>query len=309
MTLFKRVDYKTLTPVGLEAGDAADSGHAAAGSPRMIGAILVDEGRIAEDDVDRVRRFASEQGVRFGEAAVSLKLVTPEDVDFALARQFDFPVVERAATGAMHDGVAAAHDPLNPRLESLRSLRSQLSLRWLTSARRGVLAISSADRGDGRSWLAANLATAFAQAGQRTLLIDADLRNPCQHRLFNLDNSTGLTALLTGRAAGKDVLHRIHPDLRLFVLTAGQVPPNPQELLMRPVFDTLLNRFAHLFAVVVLDTPAASVASDAHIVAARAGSALLLSRRHHTRLSALKTASADMAATGVQVVGTVINEH
>jgi len=110
-------------------------------------------------------------------------------------------------------------------------LRSQISLRWTHPKERKSLVIASAGRGEGRSWLAANLATVFAQMGERVLLIDADLRHPRQHELFNLNNSVGLSALLTGRA-GREIVVRIHPKLRLFVLPAGLLPPNPQELLV-----------------------------------------------------------------------------
>ena len=75
------------------------------------------------------------------------------------------------------------------------------------------------------------------------MLIDADMRHPRQHELFNLNNAVGLSALLTGRA-GKEIVSRIHPQLRLFVLPAGALPPNPQELLGRQVFDLVLEKFA-----------------------------------------------------------------
>src|SRR6202030_2464775 len=97
------------------------------------------------------------------------------------------------------DEVIAAHGPQNSTVEPIRKLRSQLMIRWLNTAHRKVLAITSPDRGEGRSWLAANLAVAFAQVGLRTLLIDADMRRPQQHRLFNVDNALGLSAFLTGR--------------------------------------------------------------------------------------------------------------
>jgi len=78
-------------------------------------------------------------------------------------------------------------------------------LGWLNNAARGALAITSPEPARGAAGWPQNLAVLFAQAGQRTLLIDADLRQPCQHRLFNLDNSVGLSAVLTGRANGRDV--------------------------------------------------------------------------------------------------------
>src|SRR5258708_24807858 len=141
-------------------------------------------------------------------------------------------------------------------------------LRWFSSATRKVIAVTSPERGEGRSWIAANLATMFAQLGERTLLIDADMRQPRQHRLFNIDNSVGLSALLTGRA-GREIARRIHPQLRLFVLPAGILPPNPQELLARPVFDVILDHFPAQFRLVILATPAVCETAGRQILPAQ----------------------------------------
>jgi protein-tyrosine kinase len=181
-------------------------------------------------------------------------------------------------------------------------------LRWLSLKPHKALAITSVDRGDGRSWLAANLATVFAQAGKRTLLIDADLRNPSQHRLFNLDNALGLSALLTGRALGRDVIRRMHPSLRLFVLPSGALPPNPQELITRNIFDEFLLKLSTMFDVIILDTPAASDGGDAHIIAARAGSAVVVVRRNRTKVRILTELVTSLTETGTRVIGSVAND-
>jgi chain length determinant protein tyrosine kinase EpsG len=190
----------------------------------------------------------------------------------------------------------------------LRALRSQLTLRWFNDSNHKVVAITSPGRSEGRSWLAANLATVFAQIGERTLLIDADMRHPRQHELFNLGNSVGLSALLTGRA-GKEIVSRVHPPLRLFVLPAGIIPPNPQELLGRPVFELVLERFTDQFDVIIIDTPAAIETADAQIVAKRAGAAVMVARRNLTRHSQMAAAMQSLGQTGVNVIGSVINEH
>jgi len=292
-----------------EASDVVDIATREPDGRRAIGTILIEEGRLRAGDIDRIQRFARERGLRFGDAAVQLRMASQNDIDLALARQFDYPAVVRGGRDGVADGVVAAYSPQCSALEPLRTLRSELTLRWLKSTTRPMLAIASPERGEGRSWLAANLATLFAQSGQQTLLIDTDMRNPCQHRLFNLDNAAGLSALLTGRTAGRDIVRRIHPQLKLFVLTAGLVPPNPQELLLRPIFETMLDRFAQVFNVVVLDTPAATSSADSQIVSSRAGAALLLSRRHRTRVSALAATMRSLAETGVNVVGSVVNEY
>ena len=276
---------------------------------RAIGNILLDAGRLSQEDVDEIRAYAGKNGMRFGDAAVQMNRATPEDVEFALSRQFNYAVFPQDLEGAVDPSVIAGHDPQSAVVEELRTVRSRLLLGWLNTAERNVLAITSPERGDGRSWLAANLSTVFAQAGMRTLLIDADLRRPQQHRLFNIDNEIGLSELLTGRRAGKDIAHRIHPQLRLFVVTAGMVPPNPQELLVRESFDFVLDRFAEQYDVVVLDTPPATESADAEILAARAGAAILMMRRNSTRQARLLQAMDCLTRSGTKVIGTVINDH
>jgi protein-tyrosine kinase len=275
---------------------------------RAIGSILVEQGRLTAQDVDEIQRFANAQGMRFGEAAVQMKRITEHDIELALAHQYNYPILARGGQGGVADDVIAAHQPQSETVEPLRALRSQLILRWFNSTTRKVFAVTSAERGEGRSWLAANLATMFAQLGERTLLIDADMRHPRQHRLFNIDNSVGLSALLTGRA-GREIARRIHPQLRLYVLPAGIIPPNPQELLARPVFDVILDHFAAQFGLVIIDTPAVSETADAQILAANAGNAVMVARRNHTRQAKLAAAMEILTDTGVHVIGSILNEH
>lgn len=275
---------------------------------RAIGAILIEQGRLNVEDVEEIQAFANLHGLRFGDAAVQLQRLSQLDIESAIAQQYNYPVLARGGDSGVADDVIAGYQPQSEAVEPLRALRSQLILRWLNGTKRKVLAVTSAERGDGRSWLAANLATMFAQLGERTLLIDADMRHPRQHRLFNIDNSVGLSALLTGRA-GREIARRIHPQLRLYVLPAGVLPPNPQELLARQVFEVVVDHFAAQFSVVIVDTPAISETADAQILAANAGSAILVARRNHTLQSKLLNAMEMLTQTGVNVIGSVMNEH
>jgi protein-tyrosine kinase len=273
---------------------------------RALGAILVEQGLLKPEDVDEIQRFAGSRGIRFGDAALQLGLLTQRDVDVAIAQQFNYPTVPRGGKNGVADDVVAAYLPQSDLIEPLRALRSQLSLRW--DGDHKILAITSPSRGEGRSWLAANLATVFAQMGKRTLLIDTDMRYPRQHQLFNLDNAVGLSALLTGRA-GREIVCRIHPQLRLFVLPAGILPPNPQELLGRQVFDLVLRLFADQYDLIIMDTPAVAEVADAQIVAARADATIVLARRNYTRKALLNSAMRNLTQSGVNVIGSVITDH
>jgi len=278
---------------------------------RSIGSILVEQGHLKLEDIDQIQRFADQHGLRFGDAAVRLNLLTSADVDVAIAQQFNYPILARGGDGGVGDDVVAAYQPQSELIEPLRALRSQLLLRWRKRPEPAapiVLAITSPERDEGRSWLAANLATVLAQNGDRTLLIDADMRHPRQHELFNFSNNVGLSALLTGRAGGQ-IIRRVHPQLRLFVLAAGIPPPNPQELLGRTVFDAVLERFSEQYGVVIIDTPAATETADAQILASRAGAAIMVARRNHTRHKKLAVTMQSFTQTGVNIIGSLINEY
>ena len=276
---------------------------------RSIGAILVEHGLLDLRKVEVVQKYAIERSIRFGDAAIQLNLITHDDVEFALARQFKLPQFQLGNNGVAQE-VVTAHGPQSEFVEPIRGLRTQLMVRWLPDAQRRILALTSPGRGEGRSWLAANLAVAFAQVGMRTLLIDADMRNPQQHRLFNLGNVPGLSALLTGRGRAS-MAHRIHPQLRLFVLPAGQVPPNPQELLAGSAFSVVLDRFAEQYdgGIVLIDTPAAAETSDAQLIVAKAGAAFVLGRRNYTRQGKLSSTMRDLKSTGANIVGCVLNNY
>ena len=273
---------------------------------RSIGAILVDTGRLSLPDAERILAVQQQEGLRFGEAGLKLGILKTEDIAFALARQYDYPYLLPGET-AVSTEVIAAHNPFSPQVEALRALRSQLMLRWFSGEREThALAIVSPGRGEGRSWLAANLAVMFSQLGQHTLLIDADLRSPRQHTLFGLDNRSGLSSVLANRAQ-VDTIRRIGSFVDLSVLPAGPQPPNPQELVSRPLFANLLEELSNEFGVIIIDTPAAADCADAQTIATRASGALLLARKHMTSMEALAALADNLRQTGVQLVGSTVS--
>lgn len=279
----------------------------ATGNGRSIGAILIDNGRLSTENAERILRLQKEQGKRFGDAAIELGLVSEDDIRFALSSQFDYPYLGAGDNSLSHE-LVAAYKPFSPVVEQLRALRSQLMLRWFdTEARRKTLAIVSPGNGEGRSFIAANLAIVFSQLGERTLLIDADLRAPRQHELFKLGSSTGLSGLMAGRA-NADAVVRVPSLLGLSVLPAGAVPPNPQELLGRPAFVELLQSISSDFDVVIIDTPAANKYADAQTIAVRAGAALMLTRKNRSAIPAIIRLSETLQQSGATLVGSVLNE-
>lgn len=286
---------------------AAATHFTPAANGRSMGVILVDAGRISSANTERVMVYQRQNGgIDFGEAGKALGLLTDDDVRFALAVQFDYSYVPEESN--LSHELVAAYQPDSPVAEQLRMLRSQLMLRWFdNSAEQKGLAVVSASAAEGRSYIAANLAIVFSQLGERTLLIDADLRAPRQHKIFSLGHKAGLSDMLVG-LAGADAVTAIGALPNLSVLSAGTIPPNPQELLGRQNFAKLLQSLGHDFDVMIIDTPAASVCADAQTVAARAGAALIVARQDKSSMPQLARLTRSLRDFGVTLVGSVLND-
>lgn len=277
-------------------------------SDRSIGAILIDSGKLSIENAEQILHLQKSENLRFGDAAISLGLLTKADIQHALARQFDYPYLS-ADDGAVSPSLIAAYSPYTHQVETLRTLRSQLMLRRFTGQpNRKMLSIVSPSRGEGRSFLAANLAIVFSQLGERTLLIDADMRHPCQHELFKLNNQYGFSSLLSGRGGEGPLAQRVGNFIDLSVITSGPIPPNPQELLGRETLTELLAELNEKFDVILIDTSPANDFADAHIVTARAGAAIVLARNNHSMLELVSSQTDALSRSGVEVIGTVLNE-
>ena len=252
-------------------------------------------------------RLQEIENLRFGDAGIKLGLLSELDIQHALASQYDYPYLQ-IGNKEVSDALVAAYNPYSHQVELLRTLRSQLMLRRFTGqSNRKMLTIVSPGRGEGRSFIAANLAIVFSQLGERTLLIDADMRHPCQHELFKLENRRGFSSALAGRD-DLQVVQRVNNFVDLSVLTAGPTPPNPQELLGRPTLKTLLNNLVEEFDVILIDTPPSADFADAHTLSAIAGAAVVLARKHYTQVEQVSQQKQSMAQSGIEVVGTVLSE-
>jgi len=277
------------------------------GAGRSIGAILIDSGGLTPDAAERILKLQKEQGLRFGDAAIQLGLLTEADIQQALSRQYDYPYL-MPGDERVSEAVVAAFKPFSPIVEQLRAVRSQLMLRWFDAEiGHKTLAVVSASRADGRSFTAANLAVVFSQLGERTLLIDADLRNPSQHQFFRLENKLGLSSLLAGRAELAEAVTRIPGLVDLSVLPAGATPPNPQELLARPVFNALMATVAGQYDIVIVDTPAGAETADSQTIAARSRGAVVVARKDMSSAPTLQAFITSLQHSGVAVVGAVLN--
>lgn len=276
-------------------------------SPRVtdssIGGLLLESGKISPENAERVLRMQKELGIRFGEAAQRLGLITEADIQHVLARQFDYPYLQ-VGEGKFSSELVAAYQPFSPQVEQLRAVRSQLMLRWFARGRRS-LAIIAIDADDGASQFAANLSVVFSQLGEHTVLVDANLRTPQQKQVFDLQSRAGLSDILAGRA-DLGVVTKVESFVDLSVLAAGTLPPNPQELLSRSSFRTLNIQLQESYDVVLYDVAPFSSGADALAVAVQAGGVLLVARRNKTPLASISAMRDQITQAGAEVVGSVL---
>lgn len=272
---------------------------------QSLGDILVKAGKLQPQDAEQIIQYQHIHRVRFGEAAIKLKLISSDDLEFALASQFSYPYLHSGEGGFSKD-LIAAYKPFSKQVEALRAVRSHLMLRWFTDERK-VLTVVSPGTQEGRSYTIANLGVVFSQLGERTLLIDADLRTPRLHTIFNLTNDVGLSSLLSGRQTA-NVIQRVDKFSNLSVLPAGPIPPNPLELLSNAAFTRLLASVHAEYDVVLMDTPAANLYTDSEIIASRAGGVLVIANKGKTRLKDVKRLTERLKSDGMLVVGSVLNE-
>ncbi|WP_028310700.1 polysaccharide biosynthesis tyrosine autokinase [Derxia gummosa] len=274
-----------------------------------IGEILRRIRPLSDEQIQQILQHQRDHGTRFGEAAVALDLATGDEVLWALSQQFHYPYLPKARWAAGSELVTAS-DPFSDVAESFRDLRSRLMMNATPDDARRAIAVVSHDPGDGKTFFAANLAIAYSQLGARTLLIDADMRHPRLHSVFDLgDHSIGLSnALLTGRL-DTDAVHQAEELPSLFVLPVGTEPPNPLELVQRPAFGLLLSKLLARFDHVIVDTPAASYGADARVIAAKCGAALAIARKGHTRVPQLQSFLALLGKSPARMLGVVMNEH
>jgi protein-tyrosine kinase len=274
-----------------------------------IGFILMRAGRLKKEDVVRIISSQRQNGMRFGDAAIKLGLLDEGDVRSALAHQYDYAYVTHGESTISKE-VITAYEPSSPTAEAIRALRSQLMMRWFdpNDSTRNAVAITGPERGVGRSWLAANLAVAFAQLGKSTVLLDGDLRDPRQQHLFGVNNRVGVSQLLCNRARLADVLHRNRVLPNLAVLPAGALPPNPQEIIARGGFERLMSELRCSADIIVVDTPAESQACDGRIIAKHVGGALVVSRQHQSSSTQLANYFKALAESGVPVLLTVVTQ-
>jgi protein-tyrosine kinase len=266
-------------------------------------------GNLSEAQVEAIRGFQRRKGLTFGEAAITLGLVRRDSLFLALSKRYNYPVLNFGSDEARFSReLVVGYQPFSKGAEAFRSIRSALATGPLSQGKNAFVVIG-ARPGVGTTNFAANLALSFAQMAVPTLLVDANLRKPRLATLFGVDSkSEGLVEALTHcEPDAPPVAIDIVPGLSLLI--AGATAPHPQELLSSKEFLNLSQNAQRNYGVVIYDTPPALENADAYVVASRVGAAILIARRHRSKVKDIKTVSQALEGFQCEIAGTVLEYY
>jgi protein-tyrosine kinase len=290
---------------------------------------LISQLRLSQGKIEQVTSLAEELGISFHRAAIELGFINEDEIpraqETALQPESSEGIgpieaaIRKLAGGPRRRKINAStrfcvlgshlvlvNDPYHEDSEKLRALRTELMLLMQQDGQSCVMSISSAFAGEGRSQLAAELAVAFAQLGRNTLLVDADMRNPRQHVIFEgCGDEDGLAHALISSSHPQVLGVKDLPNL--YVLPTGQTPPNPLELLSTHHFRRLVSDWRSSFDFVIIDTPAIGKFADGLAVATVAERALIACRAKHTTYRGFKDMLRRLAMAETRVMGAVMN--
>lgn len=210
-----------------------------------------------------------------------------------------------ALSTKLDPSLCAFHHPRSAQAEAYRAVRTALYFST-RGERHKVIQVSSAEPGDGKSTLAANLAISIAQSGRRVLLLDADFRRPRVHKLFGLERKGGLPLVINGTAEPDDEIQETEVA-NLWTLTCGTRPDNPSELLTSAQFEEFLDVVREKYDFVIVDTPPLLAVTDPSAVAARVDGVLLTLRLSPRARGQIRRSSELLESMGANILGVVVN--
>ena len=202
--------------------------------------------------------------------------------------------------------LAALLYPRSGAAEAYRALRTNLEFASVDAPIRTLLVTSSAP-GEGKTVTAANLAVVFAQAGRRVFLVDADLRKPGVHQMFDLPNEHGLTTLFRGDAVALDAVSHEGEQSNLRILTSGPLPPNPAEVLGSQRMRAVLERVMEGADLVIIDSPPLQAVTDSAVLSSYVDGTLFVIDARRSRRGTVRKAREALALAGANVLGAVLN--
>jgi capsular exopolysaccharide synthesis family protein len=229
---------------------------------------------------------------------------TPEDLNEAAG----IPTLGAVLRIKGRDGLSVAPPTTNrgPAAEAFRLVRANLDFASVDHPFKTLL-ITSASPSEGKTTTAANLAHVLAQGDKQVLLVDADLRRPRVHRIYNLPNRRGLTSLLLTDEPELDGMLQPGSTDGLWVLPSGPIPANPAELLASPHLDAILDKLRERFDTIIIDSPPVLAAVDSLVLASRVDGTMLVIDSAHTRAEPVRRATEALAKSGTRIIGGVLN--
>ncbi|MBI5713666.1 MAG: polysaccharide biosynthesis tyrosine autokinase [Chloroflexi bacterium] len=215
--------------------------------------------------------------------------------------------IAKMSTDSLRNGPIASVEPRSPVTEAFRGLRTSLQFTGVDKPIKTII-VTSAGASEGKSTVTANLAIVMAQAGMRVVLLDADLRRPTVHKTFSRPNRNGLTDLMLQGSAGWSGAVQETSIRNLFLISSGQLPPNPSEILASQKMRQLLEHFSKISDVVIIDTPPVLAVTDATVLAPHVDAVLLVVDTGVTRIGAVAQVKTQLEQVGVKLMGVVMNK-
>lgn len=215
----------------------------------------------------------------------------------------------------MRNEIIVLENPKSPEAEMFRNLRTNIQFMNADNDKKVIL-VTSTTPGEGKSYITANLATAFAQIDKKVLIIDIDMRKGRQYSLFNLNPRPGLSNFLSGvvdqdftgeKGNIENYIQETHVD-NLYMIAAGSVPPNPSELLVSSKMSGMIEKLKKQFDVILFDAPPTLIVADALIIARLVDFSILVAAQNTTRMEDLSKAKAAIENVGGKVAGVVLNK-
>lgn len=269
-----------------------------------FGESLIAHAKIQPQDVERILALQNSENILFGEAAKRLGLIKDSDIKKVLSEQYAYAYSHDPSK--INAALIAAHTPFSDEVERLRSLRGQLLMRWFDEGHK-TLAIISTQADDASHLVTANLAIVFSQLNKKTLLVDANLRAPMHHQLFEVESRVGLSNILANRQGSYQLSrHAALPNLS--ILSAGTQVPNPQELLSNGSFSELMDELSPLYDVILIECVPMRLGADYLPVVTKAKGAIVVTRQDVTTAHDLHQLQVQLNMTGAQLIGSVIQE-
>jgi len=214
---------------------------------------------------------------------------------------------KRLTTKGLHvkDMLLAEANPTDLAVEALRGLRTSLHFAML-EAKNNIVMIAGPAPSIGKSFISSNFAAVAAKTGQKVLIIDADMRKGYLHKQFGLTSENGLSDFLSGKKQEHEVVRDTEIE-NLHIVVKGQVPPNPSELLMHQRFRAFCEWASANYDLVLIDTPPILAVTDASIIAAFAGTTLMVGRFNQNTLKEIEVSYRRFEQVGVDVKGFILN--